>query len=164
MFQRFRDGIALALSRRDAVQRRSLMARRLVLALVLALLGGASATAEEPRVPRNWRFTLPAGTASAGERAFVRMECYSCHSVAGKRFGDPTQNPGGIGPDLTAAHARLPREYLAESIVNFDRYIAHGQYRGRYVAADGASRMGDYNDLLTIRELIDLVEFLRTIR
>jgi hypothetical protein len=49
------------------------------------------------------RFTLPAGTASAGEQVFVKMECYPCHTVAGKRFGDPAQNPGGIGPDLTAA-------------------------------------------------------------
>jgi hypothetical protein len=84
--------------------------------------------------------------------------------VAGRRFGDPSQNPGSIGPDLTALHARLPREYLAESIVNFNRYIAHGQYRTSYMAIDGTSRMGDYNDLLTVRELIDLVEFLKAIR
>jgi mono/diheme cytochrome c family protein len=115
-------------------------------------------------VPQNWRFALPAGNAAAGEQVFAKMECYSCHTVAGKRFGDPTQKPGGIGPDLTAAHARLPREYLAESVVNFERYIAHGRHRKRFVAADGTSRMGDYNDLLTVRDLLDLVEFLRRIR
>jgi hypothetical protein len=136
-----------------------------MLALVVALLGDATvAVGGEPGLPRNWRFALPTGTASAGEQIFVKMECYSCHTVAGKRFGDPAQNPGGIGPDLTAAHARLPRAYLAESVVNFDRYIAHGQYKNRYVAADGSSRMGDYNDLLTTRELFDLVEFLKGIR
>jgi hypothetical protein len=32
------------------------------------------------------------------------------------------------------------------------------------VAADGTSRMGDYNELLTVRDLIDLVEFLEAIR
>jgi mono/diheme cytochrome c family protein len=136
-----------------------------MLALVLAVLGDVGpATAAEPRLPGNWRFALPAGTASAGEQVFVKMECYSCHTVAGKRFGDPTQNPGGIGPDLTAAHARLPREYLAESVVNFERYVAHGHYKKGYVAADGTSRMGDYNELLTVRELLDLVEFLKGIR
>jgi hypothetical protein len=31
-------------------------------------------------------------------------------------------------------------------------------------AADGISRMGDYNELLTVRELLDLVEFLKGIR
>jgi sulfur-oxidizing protein SoxX len=141
------------------------MRRWLMLALVLAVLGDvAPATGAEPGLPRHWRFALPAGTAAAGEQVFVRMECYSCHTVAGKRFGDPTQNPGGIGPDLTAAHARLPREYLAESVVNFKRYLAHGHYKKGYVAADGTSRMGNYNELLTVRELLDLVEFLRGIR
>jgi hypothetical protein len=136
-----------------------------MLALVLAVLVDvAPAPGAEPRLPRHWRFALPPGTAGAGEQVFVKMECYSCHTVAGKRFGDPAQNPGGIGPDLTAAHARLPREYLAESVVNFERYVAHGQLRKRYVTADGTSRMGDYNDLLTVRELLDLVEFLRGIR
>jgi hypothetical protein len=71
------------------------------------------------------------------------------------------------GP-VTAAEPRLPpglpREYLAESIVNFERFIAHGQYKKGFVAADGTSRMGDYNDLLTVRDLLDLVEFLRSIR
>jgi mono/diheme cytochrome c family protein len=136
-----------------------------MLALLLAVLVDvAPAAGAEPRLPRHWRFALPPGTAAAGEQVFVKMECYSCHTVAGKRFGDPIQNPGGIGPDLTAAHARLPREYLAESVVNFERYIAHGQYKKGYVAADGTSRMGDYNDLLTVRELLDLVEFLKGIR
>jgi mono/diheme cytochrome c family protein len=141
------------------------MARWLVLALTLTTLFGDAppVTAAGPRVPRNWRFALPAGTAAAGEQVFVKMECYSCHTVAGKRFGDPAQKPGGIGPDLTAAHARLPREYLAESVVNFERYVAHGHYKKGYVAADGTSRMGDYNDLLTVRELLDLVEFLKGI-
>ena len=140
------------------------MPRWLVLALLLAAFGNvAPSSAAEPRVPPNWRFALPPGSASAGEQVFVKMECYSCHAVAGKRFGDPGQSPGGIGPDLTAAHARLPREYLAESVVNFERYVAHGQYKATYVAADGTSRMGDYNDLLTVRELLDLVEFLKSI-
>jgi mono/diheme cytochrome c family protein len=136
-----------------------------MLALALAVLGDvAPATAAEPRLPRNWRFALPPGTASAGEQVFLKMECSSCHTVAGKRFGDPTQNPGGIGPNLTAAHARLPREYLAESVVNLERYLAHGQYKKGYVTADGTSRMGDYNELLTVRELFDLVELLKAIR
>jgi mono/diheme cytochrome c family protein len=136
-----------------------------MLALALTVLGNvAPATGAEPRLPRSWRFVLPPGTVAAGEQVFVKMECYSCHTVAGKRFGDPAQNPGGIGPDLTAAHARLPREYLAESVVNFERYIAYGQYKKGYVAADGTSRMGGYNELLTVRELLDLVEFLKGIR
>jgi mono/diheme cytochrome c family protein len=127
-------------------------------------LAAAPALADEPKLPRGWGFTLPAGNPAAGEKVFLRMECYSCHTVSGKRLGDPAQNPGGIGPDLTPALARLPREYVAESIVNFDRIIAHGRYRARYLGADGSSRMGDYSEIMTVRELIDIVEFLKQVR
>jgi hypothetical protein len=141
------------------------MARWLILVVLLGAVGESGpATAAEPRLPGGWRFVLPPGSAPGGEKVFVTMECYSCHTVAGRRFGTPSQNPGGIGPDLTAAHARLPREYLAESVVNFERFIAHGQYKKGFVAADGTSKMGGYNDLLTVRQLLDLVEFLRSIR
>jgi hypothetical protein len=73
---------------------------------------------------------------------------------------------GGASSAATPAgeHARLPRESLAESVVNFDCYIAHGQQRKRFVAGGGTSRMGDSNDLLTIRDLLDLVDFLKGIR
>jgi hypothetical protein len=80
---------------------------------VALLIGTASALAQHPKVPKGWRFELPAGDAEAGERAFAKMQCYACHRVPGKQFVDPTQKPGGIGPDLTAAYAKLPREYLA---------------------------------------------------
>jgi mono/diheme cytochrome c family protein len=132
--------------------------------LLLGTLAHGPRLADAAGMPTNWRFTLPEGRAAAGEQVFVRMECYSCHTVAGKRFGKPGATPGGIGPDLTADYAKLPREYLAESIVNFDRFAAHGQLKRSYLADDGTSRMGDYTDLLSVRELVDLVEFIRNIR
>jgi hypothetical protein len=129
-----------------------------------ALLVSPLAPAQPPRVPPGWRFTVPAGDATAGKQAFEKMQCYSCHTVRGQRFGDPSQKPGGIGPDLTAAHGRLPAEYLAESIVSSSRVLAHGQFRAAYRAADGRSRMGDYSEIMTVRELIDLVAFLRSLQ
>ena len=109
--------------------------------LGFALLVSSVAPAQPPRVPPGWRLTVPAGDATAGKQAFEKMQCYSCHTVRGQRFGAPSQNPGGIGPDLTAAHGRLPAEYLAESIVSSSRVVAHGQFRATYRAADGRSRM-----------------------
>ncbi|HEY7726841.1 MAG TPA: c-type cytochrome, partial [Candidatus Eisenbacteria bacterium] len=89
--------------------------------LGLTALVSPPAPAQTPRVPAGWRFTVPAGDAAAGKRVFEKMQCYSCHTVRGHRFGDPAQNPGGIGPDLTAAYGQLPAEYLAESIVSSSR-------------------------------------------
>ena len=131
--------------------------------LGLGFLVSALALAQTPQVPSGWRFTLATGDPAAGEKAFEKMQCYSCHAVRGKRFGDPSQNPGGIGPDLATAHGRLPAEYLAESIVSSSRVLAHGQFRAAYRAADGRSRMGDYSEIMTVRELIDLVAFLRSL-
>lgn len=128
------------------------------------MMGVSPALGDEPRLPVNWQFTLSEGDPVAGEKAFAKMQCYSCHTVPGKRFVDPSQKSGGIGPDLTPAVARLPREYLAESVVNFDRFFAHGQYRLRYHAPDGSSRMGDYTEIMTVRELIDIVEFIKQLR
>jgi mono/diheme cytochrome c family protein len=131
--------------------------------LGFVLLVTPLALAQPPRVPPGWRFTVPAGDATAGKQVFEKMQCYSCHTVRGQRFGEPSQNPGGIGPDLTPAHGRLPAEYLAESIVSSNRVVAHGQFRAAYRAADGRSRMGDYSEIMTVRELIDLVAFLRSL-
>jgi mono/diheme cytochrome c family protein len=132
--------------------------------LGFALLVSPLAPAQPPRVPPGWGFTMPVGDATAGKQVFETMQCCSCHTVRGQRFGDPLQNPGGIGPDLTAEHGRLPAEYLAESIVSPSRVLAHGQFRAPYRAADGRSRMGDYSEIMTVRELIDLVAFLRGFR
>jgi hypothetical protein len=65
-----------------------------MLASVVALLGDAMlATAAELRLFRNWRFHLAHRDGLRRRKVFVKMECYSCHTVAGKRFGDPAQNP-----------------------------------------------------------------------
>lgn len=132
--------------------------------LGFAFLVSPLASAQPPQVPSGWRFTLPAGDAATGKQVFEKMQCYSCHTVRGQRFGDPSQNPGGIGPDLAAAHGRLPAEYLAESIASSSRVLAHGQFRAAYRTADGRSRMGDYSEIMTVRELVDLVAFLRSLR
>jgi hypothetical protein len=130
----------------------------------ILLSGPGVALAQEPKVPEGWRFELPAGNAEAGERAFSKMQCYSCHKVPGKQFADPSQKPGDIGPDLTAAYAKLPREYLAESIINADRVHAHGTFKLQYRSSDGTTRMGDYSESMSVRELLDIVAFLKALR
>lgn len=120
--------------------------------------------AQAPAVPEGWRFELPVGNAEAGERAFAKMQCYACHTVPGKQFVDPSQKPGDIGPDLTAAYAALPREYLAESIINAERVHAHGAFKLQYRSANGTTRMGDYSESITVRELLDIVAFLKALQ
>ncbi len=115
--------------------------------------------AKAPDVPETWSFTLQGGDPEAGKEAFVRMKCATCHVVPGADI-DAGEGHGGIGPDLTPDYANLQREYLAESIVNPNRFVSHEGFEMAYRAPDGTSRMGDYSHAMTVRELVDIVEFL----
>jgi len=131
--------------------------------LALAVLSGAFAVSEEPilRVPKGWHFSVPAGNAFAGEKVFVKMECFSCHKVAGRSFR--RVDTGGVGPELGSGHARLSREYLAESVLNRHKVIAGDE--DRYKGEDRrGSKMGDYSEIMTVRELVDVVAYIKSIR
>jgi len=136
---------------------------RALLLTVFALMAGAGAL-HAAGVPSDWTFTLPAGDAVSGEKTFENMKCYTCHNVSGREYDRTGDNPGNIGPNLTAEQAGLPREYLAESIINFDRWKAHGRYTVPFRLQDGTSRMGNYREAMTLKEMVDVVEFLRSIK
>ncbi len=109
-------------------------------------------------VPPGWKFALPAGDPKEGRQVFVKLECHKCHAVQGESFpAAPTQ----AGPDLTGMGAFHPAGYFAESIVNPNRVIVVGE---GYTGADGLSTMPNYNDALTVAELIDLVAYLQSLR
>jgi mono/diheme cytochrome c family protein len=112
--------------------------------------------ADEPHVPAGWTFSFPRGDAKAGQTVFMTMQCYSCHTI---NIPGETLPPdaGGIGPDLTPGYAKLPTEYLAESIIKAHTVVA----APGYVVKEGKAIMGNYNHLLTVQELIDLVAFLK---
>ena len=131
--------------------------------LAATLLGATVGLAEDkaaaPRLPENWRFTLPAGDADAGKTAFVKMDCQACHNVP-----DPSvpraRTSGGIGPDLGPAYAALPREYLAESIIDQHKHIA-GTLEKQTGRRPVWSKMSDYGDIMSVRDLLDIIEFLK---
>jgi mono/diheme cytochrome c family protein len=98
---------------------------------------------------------VPAGDGSAGRAVFAALSCTSCHQVA----GDPglrapaSANPG---PTLAKKPAQHPG-VLASAIVSPSHQVSAD------VAArlDGAlSPMGDYTEVLTVRQLVDLVAYL----
>ncbi len=131
--------------------------------LGFALIGVAltASSAPTPQVPVGWQFTFPAGDAWAGEKVFVKMECFSCHKVAGRSFRRP--DTGGVGPELSPGHAKFPPEYLAESILNRHKVIAGNDDRYRGQDKRG-SKMGDYSEIMTVRELLDVVAYVKSIR
>ena len=131
--------------------------------LAAILLGATAGWAEDkpaaPRLPKNWQFALPAGDADAGKAAFVKLDCPACHNVP-----DPSvpraRTSGGLGPALGPAYAALPREYLAESIINRHKHIA-GTLEKQTGLKTVSSKMADYNGIMSVRDLLDIVEFLK---
>jgi hypothetical protein len=130
------------------------------LAILLCVLSVAmvpvTAHAEPPKVPEGWKFTLPDGDPAAGKTLyFDRLSCDSCHRLTGAGVA-MKPGYGGKGPDLDG-YAVLPREYLAEAIIKAHKVVA----APGYAVTEGGAAMGNYNHLLVVQELIDLVAFLR---
>ena len=110
------------------------------------------------QTPEGWNFTWPQGDPVKGRGVFVKLECYSCHAVQGEQFPGPS---GDIGPELAAMGPLHEAEYFAESIINPSVVIEAGK---GYKAADGASKMPSYNDLVTVQEVVDLVAYLKGLK
>lgn len=108
------------------------------------------------RIPEGWSFALPKGNAHTGKEAFMRMQCHVCHRVNLPELQLP-KDAEWSGPDLTIGYNNLPDTYLAESIIKVHTVVADPQYAMR----TDMEGMGKYNHHLTVKELIDLVTFLK---
>lgn len=111
-----------------------------------------------------WTLRLPEGKADRGRAAFNRMWCQGCHVVKGyeKEFEAPYAQPAV--PVVLGGEQRKPsRIELVNSIINPSHRIEPGFQRD-LVANGKQSRMGDYNETLTLQELSDLVAFLESLR
>lgn len=99
-------------------------------------------------------FSLPEGDPNAGEKVFVAQGCLSCHSIAGLEAEREAIEPElniSIGGETTRI----------TSVINPSHRLAKG-YDTELIAADGVSKMKNYNDVLTVAELTDLVSFLQS--
>jgi len=112
-------------------------------------------------VPKGWKFLLPPGDAAEGRKVFVSMECFACHDVKGESFPQNPKTPRASGPALTGMGAHHPAEYFAESIINPNRVIVHGP---GYTGPDGLSRMPSYADSMTLKQLMDVVAYLKSLK
>ena len=107
-------------------------------------------------------FRLPDGDVEAGKKAFVELKCNACHRVEGMDFGEPVADPpvpvtlGGPTP-----YVKSDGE-LVTSIINPSHRLARGFPKEEITSGSG-SRMADYSDVMTVRQLIDLVAFLHTV-
>ncbi|HSF04238.1 MAG TPA: c-type cytochrome [Methylomirabilota bacterium] len=111
-------------------------------------------------VPKGWSFLFPSGDAGRGRKVFVALECFACHAVQGEDFPSASKTSPDQGPELTGMGSHHPAEYFAESIVNPNRVIVLGP---GFTGQDGLSKMPDYSESLTIKQLVDLVAYLKSL-
>lgn len=111
-----------------------------------------------PESPKG--FSLPKGDAQNGKVVFMSHKCLACHKIEGIEDPNVTvelDKPvflGGSSPKVTT-YAEL-----VTSIINPSHKIAR-QHRMYVVDDSGQSIMRNYNDVLTVTELVDLVTFLQ---
>ena len=114
--------------------------------------------------PKDWKFTLPSGNAAEGRKLFVEAECHKCHEVTGETFPAVAKEKGDVGPELAQMAGLHPPEYFAESIINPNAVLDHDAKEKGYVGADGKSKMPDYNDTFSVRQLADLTAYLTSLK
>lgn len=122
---------------------------------VFTLLG-CEYGAESPR-----GFNFPVGNIEMGQAIFLSSRCLSCHALKGledpsiKKQIDPPIKLGGK-TNRTTTYAEL-----VTSIINPSHKQARGYEKGK-IQKDGISLMQNYNETMTVNELINLVTFLET--
>jgi hypothetical protein len=106
-------------------------------------------------------FSLPEGDLKAGEVVFTSLECNSCHSLP-NIAQLPDVNGHEISVQLGGKVSRI-KTYgeLVTAIINPSHRIAQPGVP-QHVLADGQSAMRNYNDVMTVSQLTDLVSFLQT--
>jgi len=124
-------------------------------AALFALLVGCS----DPKSGTGLR--LPDGEVNAGRAAFVSLNCHLCHTVSGEKFA--TAPVAGVIVVPLGGEVVRVKTYgqLVTSIIN-PQHIVSPNYKGKYTDAAGKSLMPDYNQNMTVDELINLVAFLQS--
>lgn len=106
-------------------------------------------------------FRLPEGSVEAGKAVFLELQCNSCHQVKGLDLPGPVAEPP-VPVALGGSVDYQPTDgKFVTSVINPSHKLAPG-YPKEHVKSGGISRMADYSDVMTVRQLLDLVAFLHS--
>jgi len=111
-----------------------------------------------PDSPRG--FSLPQGDVAKGKTVFMKYECLSCHVLEGVQQPD-IKNTDNISVRIGGETTQV-KTYaeLVTAIINPSHDFSRG-YALKLIQRDGKSLMKNFNDVMTVRELVDLVVFLQ---
>lgn len=118
---------------------------------------------QDPAARMGKGFRLPEGDAVRGQAAFTELGCHQCHSVAGVELPSYHGTPVGIAYEL-GGEVRLVKSYgqLVTAIIQ-PQHIVSEKYLQQIEKSRSegvASPMPNYNSLMTVAQLTDIVTFL----
>jgi len=105
-------------------------------------------------------FRLPDGDVAGGQKAFVELKCNACHRVEGLDLPAPVADPPVPVPLGGSVDVQPTDGNFVTSIINPSHKV--GRYPAELVKSGDESRMADYSDAMTVRQLVDLVAFLHS--
>ena len=107
-------------------------------------------------------FALPEGNIEEGRATFKRLECNACHSISEIAWkGGSDSLHIQLGGEVVRKKAY---EALVTSVINPSHKIAprYKQKNSTETTESGLSKMKNYNEVMTVQELVDLVTFLQS--
>ena len=130
---------------------------QVILSVLFAIL--LSACNQEAKQAKG--FSLPEGDPKAGEAVFVQLQCNACHNLptVAQLSGSESHNISvRLGGEVS--HIKTYGE-LVTSVINPSHRILQS-YAPQHTDSEGKSAMRNYNDIMTVTQLVDLVSFLQT--
>ena len=136
-----------------------------ILIAVIGLALYADSRAEEDKEQTTG--IVPKGDASVGLSTFIDKGCFKCH-IAGKAKLPDLTVPSKLSIQLGGAERQnWSRDQFARAIMNPNHAVAPEYHIARIVVGDklGAenSPMPAFNDILTLKDLINLTTFLESL-
>ena len=112
--------------------------------------------------PKSGRgFHLPDGDVEKGKAAFVALKCHTCHRVNGVNLPAPVSTaPTNI---VLGGKVTFIRTYgeLVTSVISPSHGLAPG-FKKEQLKGAKLSPMPEFNDVMTVGQMIDLVTFLQS--
>lgn len=133
------------------------MGRLILTGVAIVMLGAALGGCTRPRPAAG--FVVPPGNADEGRKAFAELQCYTCHRVEGENFPGPIQEPAvNIGGMVLR---RPSADEVAQDIMVPGSHFSIA-YPAKTMAPTGRSEMPEYGKVVTIKQLSDLVSYIRS--
>lgn len=133
--------------------------------LVMVIVAGLAVTTacQDRTAMRN--FVLPEGNVADGKQAFKDLYCNDCHSI-GDIGWNGNEAAGNVHIQLGGEVTRI-QSYgeLLTSVINPSHKISKKYQKDQEVTLPGGQskmELYNYNEVMTVRELVDIVMFLQS--